>query len=79
MNRKDADYLKAKIDSEGFDYCFVHYSSFNDIKDDKFHELRLKYLTAQRELRDYIDEFVGELEDKKIELMKRKNEKKKMN
>jgi hypothetical protein len=40
---------------EGFDYCFRHYSSFKEIKDEKFHELRISYLLAAKELEQYID------------------------
>jgi len=40
---------------EGFDYCFRHYSSFEEIKDEKFHELRLKYIQIAEELENYVN------------------------
>ena len=61
----DLVYLNAKMRDEGFDYCFRHYSSFKEIKDDKFHELRLKYIQAAEELEKYV-EFQHEL--KQIEI-----------
>ena len=43
-----------RMDAEGFHYCFEHYSSFKEIKDEKFHELREKYLEIAQELEQYI-------------------------
>ena len=51
----DLSYLNAKMRDEGFDYCFRHYSSFEEIKDDKFHELRLKYIQIAEELENYVE------------------------
>jgi hypothetical protein len=33
----DLTYLNTKMRDEGFDYCFRHYSSIEEIKDVKFH------------------------------------------
>lgn len=46
--------VKYRMEEEGFHYCFKHYSSFNEINDEKFHELRLKYLESARLLEEYI-------------------------
>jgi len=54
MTKKDAKYVRATIDDEGFEYTFLHYSDFDEIKDDKFHELRKAFLKAQKELDEYI-------------------------
>ena len=51
----DLTYLNAKMRDEGFDYCFRHYSSFEEIKDGKFHELRLKYIQIAEELENYVE------------------------
>ena len=50
----DLTFLNAKMRGEGFDYCFRHYSSFEEIKDEKFHELRLKYIQIAEELEKYV-------------------------
>ena len=52
---EDLTYLNAKMRDEGFDYCFRHYSSFEEIKDEKFHELRLKYIQIAEELENYVE------------------------
>jgi len=44
-----------RMNQEGFHYCFKHYSSFKEIKDEKFHELREKYLEVAKELEEYIN------------------------
>jgi hypothetical protein len=55
MESDEADDLLTQIRSEGsFDYTFEHYSNFENIKDSRFHELRLDYLRAKKELEDYI-------------------------
>jgi hypothetical protein len=39
---------------EGFHYCFKHYSNFEEIKDEKFHELRKSYLSISSDLEQYV-------------------------
>jgi len=48
--------VRYRMNNEGIDYCFEHYSSFKEIKDDKFHELRLQYLKSLKEIRNYVNE-----------------------
>lgn len=43
------------IESEGFEYAFECYSSFDDVDDEEFHELRRAYLDAMGALADYIN------------------------
>lgn len=46
--------VKYRMKEEGFHYCFDGYSRWEEIKDEKFHKLRLKYLNAAEELREYV-------------------------
>lgn len=55
MKLEDAEKLNSRIDQEGFDYCFIHYSNFKEITCDEFHKLRLKYIQAHNELQEFID------------------------
>jgi hypothetical protein len=54
MNKKEKEHVNDCIENEGFDYCFVNYSSFTQIKDKKFHELREAYLKAYEDLEKYV-------------------------
>ena len=54
--------VQYRIRAEGLHYCFKHYSSFEEIGDEKFHELRKKYLTISDELESYISEKIDNLE-----------------
>jgi len=54
MARKKMAYVIDCIDHEGFDYAFTGYSDYPEVEDEKFHELRLKYLEARQALADYI-------------------------
>ncbi len=48
--------VKQRVNNEGFDYCFRHYSNFKEIQDDEFHKLRKAYIEAANALEKYIDE-----------------------
>jgi hypothetical protein len=55
-----------RIESEGVDYTFKKYSSFEEIEDEEFHKLR-KYLIQHIDLMDfYLKKRINDLE-KKIE------------
>ena len=59
MTYKEQDEWNAvryRMDNEGIDYCFEHYSSFEEIKDEKFHELRLQFLKSLKEIQNYVNE-----------------------
>ena len=47
--------MLSAVDSEGLEYAFVNYSSFEEIKDERFHELRKEFLYAYRELDRYLN------------------------
>ena len=46
--------VRYRMENEGFHYCFKHYSSFKEVQDEKFHELRRKYLEISYELEEYV-------------------------
>ena len=60
MKKADASYVLDCIETEGFDYCFREWSSFGEIKDAKFHELRNAYEIAAGDLEDYLKQESGE-------------------
>lgn len=67
MTKKEKIDLTFRIENEGFDYAFQHYSDFKEIKDNKFHELRKAYLKAAKELEDYALIDLDELTDEELE------------
>lgn len=56
--------VQYRMDEEGISYCFEGYSNWEEIKDEKFHELRLAFLFTMQELREYINTQVEILESK---------------
>jgi hypothetical protein len=57
MTEKELEDWKAvqyRMDNEGIDYCFEHYSSFEEIKDEEFHKLRLEFLRSMNKIRNYV-------------------------
>ena len=61
LKPSDAESVMAIINAEGFDQAFNHYSSYKDINDTKFHDLRKAYIAASKELMDYIAESAGKV------------------
>ena len=43
-----------RINQEGFDYAFRHYSSFDEVKDPEFHRLRRQYIKAADAIDHYL-------------------------
>jgi hypothetical protein len=56
--------VKVRIRQEGFHYCFKNYSNFEEIEDERFHELRKQYLETAEMLEKYVDIKIDELSDK---------------
>jgi hypothetical protein len=54
MTEKEKIRVDEIVQSEGFEYTFLNYSSFRDIKDEKFHQLRQAYIAAKLQLEEYI-------------------------
>jgi len=54
MKAKEKNSVLDAIESDSFEYAFVYYSHFKEIKDDEFHKLREEYLKARELLADYI-------------------------
>ena len=59
----DLSDVKYRIDEEGMDYTFQHYSHFEEIKDEKFHRLRNAYLDAAEALENYVNKNSNTKED----------------
>jgi hypothetical protein len=53
--------VKYRMREEGFDYCFRSYSWFEEIEDEEFHKLRLKYIKSAKKLEKYIKNKVNVL------------------
>jgi hypothetical protein len=55
MTGKEIDYVRERVENEGFDYCFRHYSTFDDVKDEEFHKLRVAYVETANKLAEYLN------------------------
>jgi len=61
--------VQFRMIAEGFHYCFECYSSFTDVKDKKFHKLRLEYLKASKDLENYVNDSVDKLLEQHDDLL----------
>ena len=52
-----------RMDNEGMDYCFEHSSSFEEIKDEEFHKLRLDLLDNMKKIRKYVEDKIESYEE----------------
>lgn len=55
--------VRYRMDNEGLEYCFKHYSSFEEIEDEKFHKLRNELLEKMKEIREYVEEKLDNYEE----------------
>jgi hypothetical protein len=55
--------VQYRMSNEGFDYCFKHYSSFEEVEDEKFHSLRESYIKISEELEEYVKNKIIEIQD----------------
>ena len=60
---EDWQMVRYRMDNEGIDYCFEHYSSFDEIKDEEFHKLRLEFLESMRKIREYVKDKIENYEE----------------
>lgn len=73
VNRLSQDHAQSIIEvinAQGFDDAFTHYSSYKDIPDPRFHQLRQDYIRASAELKDYLSEAAGKTQDSPYYLKK---------
>ena len=59
-NWQSVDY---RIRNEGIDYCFEHYSRFEEIKVEEFHKLRLEFLESMKKIREYVKSKIESYEE----------------
>jgi FKBP-type peptidyl-prolyl cis-trans isomerase (trigger factor) len=54
------------MDNEGIDYCFEHYSNWEEIEDEEFHKLRLEFLSSMDKIRKYVKDKIENAEEDAI-------------
>ncbi len=64
-NWHNVDY---RMNNEGFEYCFKHYSSFSEIEDEEFHNLRTSLLTQMDTMRKLVHSRIEDVHNKIDEL-----------
>ena len=55
--------VRYRMDNEGLEYCFKHYSSFEEIKDEDFHKLRNELLESMEKIRTYVENKIESYEE----------------
>jgi hypothetical protein len=55
-----------RMDNEGIDYCFEHYSNWEEIEDEEFHKLRLEFLGSMNKIRKYVKDKIENSEENGI-------------
>lgn len=52
--------VEYRMDNEGLEYCFLRYSDFSEVKDEKFHQLRNELIDKIKEMRQYVEDKCNE-------------------
>ena len=65
-NWKAVDY---RMRDEGIDYCFEHYSRFEEIKYEEFHKLRLEFLSSMFKIREYVKNTIESYEEEDTNML----------
>ena len=55
--------LHHKIQNEGFDYCFRHYSSWEEIQNEEFQKLRKEYVETSQKFENFINKLLADYEN----------------
>lgn len=55
-DKKNLELARWKMEDEGLDYCFRHYSSWDEIRNKEFRELVDKYVDAANALEGFIQD-----------------------
>jgi hypothetical protein len=55
--------VKYRMENEGIEYCFKHYSHFEEIKDEEFHDKRKKLISLMEEMEEYIQFNISETQN----------------
>lgn len=66
--RENYESVRYRMDDEGMDYCFEHYSQFEEIEDEEFHKLRREFLESTLKLRSYVENKLSELSSQIVDL-----------
>ena len=56
--------VQYRMEDEGMEYCFRHYSSFSDIENDEFHRLRLNLIQLMDQMEQFVENKITEVENK---------------
>ena len=59
--------VRYRMDNEGLEYCFKHYSSFEEIEDEEFHKLRNELLESMEKIRTYVENKIESYEEEEYE------------
>lgn len=54
MSARTIEDVKDRVEAEGFEYAFVSYSDFSEVKDAEFHKRRAAFIAARNALAEYI-------------------------
>ena len=55
--------VRYRMENEGIEYCFKHYSRFDEIKYEKFHDKRERLISLMEEMEDYVQLKISETQD----------------
>jgi histidinol dehydrogenase len=55
--------VKYRMENEGIEYCFKHYSRFDEIKDEDFHYIRERLISMMEEMEEFVKQKISDTQD----------------
>jgi hypothetical protein len=55
--------VKYRMENEGIEYCFKHYSHFDEIKDEEFHYIRERLISMMEEMEEFVKQKISDTQD----------------
>lgn len=55
--------VQYRMEDEGMEYCFIHYSSFSDIKDEEFHTLKNQLVDLMNQMEQFVANKIEDIDN----------------
>jgi len=55
--------VQYRMEDEGMEYCFIHYSSFQEIQDEEFHTLKNQLVELMEQMEQFLENKIEEIDN----------------
>jgi DNA-directed RNA polymerase subunit F len=55
--------VQYRMEDEGMEYCFIHYSSFQEIQDEEFHTLKNQLVDLMNQMEQFVANKIEDIDN----------------